>query len=318
MRKSVQKLSVLLLALLLVIGLIPTSVMAANNPGVFYQTHVENIGWENDAGIGSRGNGQESGTYGKNLRLEGIKVIIDTQGYDLGVSYQTHIQNIGWEADAGIGWQSNGNVSGTRGKSLRLEEIQIKLIGSDADKFDIYYQVHAQNVGWMGWAKNGESAGTAGFGYRLEAIRIKIVPAGSAAPGSTENSFIKNVAIQQTNIPLEKAGYASIYEVFEEMTGQWTDGNGQYIYFSNRSHEAPIQYRGPIITPAGDRVKASGQYSIDESDTTKIKIIVKLSSGGASMLDSLKYIDVGIKGDNKIYIENKPWTYVSDEPLVSF
>jgi len=58
--------------------------------------------------------------------------------------------------------------------------------------FDVYYQVHAQNVGWMGWAKNGDSSGTAGFGYRLEGIRIQIVPKGSSAPGPTNNTFITN------------------------------------------------------------------------------------------------------------------------------
>ena len=43
--------------------------------------------------------------------------------------------------------------SGTSGKAKRLEAIQIKLSGKVADKYDIYYCVHAQNVGWLGWAK---------------------------------------------------------------------------------------------------------------------------------------------------------------------
>lgn len=102
---------------------------------------------------------------------------MDTQGYDLGINYQTHIQNIGWEADTERGWKSNGSMSGTEGLSYRLEAIQIKLTGIDAEKFDIYYRVHAQNVGWMGWAKNGDSAGAAGYGYRLEGIEIQIVAA---------------------------------------------------------------------------------------------------------------------------------------------
>ncbi|MBC3901116.1 hypothetical protein GH811_15980 [Acetobacterium malicum] len=147
-------------------------------------------------------------------------------------SYQTHVQNIGWQGFKtngdisgtmgqslrlegieiringsenlkveykthvqNIGWQdfkSNGEMSGTNGESLRLEAIQIKLTGSDADKYDIYYCVHAQNVGWMGWAKNGESAGTEGFGYRLEGIRILIVPRGTVVPGSTDLPFLRN------------------------------------------------------------------------------------------------------------------------------
>ena len=92
--------------------------------------------------------------------------------YDVGVQYKTHIQNKGWEKN----WVENGDTSGTSGESLRLEAIEIELTGADADLFDVYYQVHAQNVGWMNLAKNGERAGTAGFGRRLEGIRIQVVP----------------------------------------------------------------------------------------------------------------------------------------------
>jgi len=186
MKSSLKRGFGLLFALLLIVGLVPASVSAAaTGPGVSYQTHIENIGWEVDAGIGLRTNGEASGTSGKSLRLEGIKINLDTQGYDLGVSYQTHIQNIGWEADAGRGWKSDGAMSGTQGESKRLEAIQIKLTGTDAEQFDIYYQVHAQNIGWMGWAKNGESAGTAGYSYRLEAIKIVLVPKGQGAPSAS-------------------------------------------------------------------------------------------------------------------------------------
>lgn len=95
------------------------------------------------------------------------------------VLYQTHIQNIGWEST----WRSNGQLSGTTGRSLRLEAIRIKLDGDIANQYDIYYRVHAENFGWLGWAKNGEAAGTAGYSYRLEAIQIRTVPKGAAAPG---------------------------------------------------------------------------------------------------------------------------------------
>ena len=92
--KRIQKLSVLLLALVLIVGLIPASVSASANPSVSYRTHVQNEGWQD-----WKKDGTMSGTSGKGLRLEGIEVKLDTQGYDLGINYQTHIQNIGWEAD---------------------------------------------------------------------------------------------------------------------------------------------------------------------------------------------------------------------------
>ena len=199
MKNCLKKGFILAFALLLGVGLVPAGVSAATkSSGVSYQTQIENIGWEGDAGMGIKSNGDTSGTSGRSLRLEGIKINLDSQGYDLGISYQTHIQNIGWEADAGRGWKSNGEMSGTQGESKRLEAIQIKLTGADADKFDIYYQVHAQNYGWLDWAKNGESAGTAGLSLRLEAIRIVIQPKGSVAPGSTESPYINADAFLST------------------------------------------------------------------------------------------------------------------------
>lgn len=156
------------------------------NIGITYQTQIQNIGWQEPMS-----NGIMSGTSGKGLRLEGIKINLDKQGYDIGVSYQTHIENIGWEANTDRGWKSNGVMSGTEGLGYRLEAIQIKLTGADADQFDIYYQVHAQNFGWLDWAKNGESSGTAGFGNRLEAINVVVVPKNVAAPGTTEKPFVQ-------------------------------------------------------------------------------------------------------------------------------
>ena len=97
------------------------------------------------------------------------------------------MQTYGWQD-----WVSDGSPSGTTGESKRLEAIQIKLTGTLADNFDVYYRVHSQTYGWLGWAKNGESAGTEGLYKRLEAIQIMIVLKGQDAPGSTLNSFIKN------------------------------------------------------------------------------------------------------------------------------
>jgi uncharacterized protein YjdB len=80
----------------------------------------------------------------------------------------------------------NGALSGTTGESLRLEAIKIELTGADADLFDVNYQVHVQNVGWMDWAQNGEIAGTEGLGYRMEGIRIQVKLKGSEVSGNVE------------------------------------------------------------------------------------------------------------------------------------
>lgn len=74
-----------------------------------------------------------------------------------------------------------------------MEAIRVTLTGADAEQFDIYYRVHAQNVGWMGWAKNGDNSGTAGFGYRLEAVEIKILDKGEDPPGDTARPFVQKL-----------------------------------------------------------------------------------------------------------------------------
>ncbi|MBR3159134.1 MAG: S8 family serine peptidase [Atopobiaceae bacterium] len=150
--------------------------------GLKYQTHVQQIGWQ-----GWRSNGATSGTTGRSLRLEGIRIKLDSLPFSGNIQYRTHVQTYGWETS----WKSGGATSGTTGQSKRLEAIKIRLTKDMAKHYDVWYRVHAQNFGWMGWAKNGASAGSQGFSYRLEGIQIKIVPKGSAAPGSTASAFRK-------------------------------------------------------------------------------------------------------------------------------
>ena len=149
---------------------------------IAYRTHIENIGWEDCFAE----NGDLSGTEGMSLRLESIQIKTESD-YDLELAYRTHIENQGWEEDT----VNSGSQSGTEGLGLRLEAIELSLAGSDADYFDIYYQVHVQNIGWLDWAKNGQAAGSAGFGYRLEGVHIILLPKGSETPGPTEKHFIE-------------------------------------------------------------------------------------------------------------------------------
>ena len=164
----------------------------AENYDIYYRVHAQEFGW-----LGWAKNGESAGTAGYSYRLEAIEVkLVEKGGKAPGstqdayrqryVSYQTHVQDIGWQ-----GWKANGQMAGTSGQSKRLEAIRIKLTGEMAKQYDIYYRVHSQEFGWLGWAKNGESAGTEGYSYRLEAIQIQLVKKGSSAPGSTSNCFYK-------------------------------------------------------------------------------------------------------------------------------
>ncbi len=81
------------------------------------------------------------------------------------VSYQTHVQDIGWQSE-----KENGQTSGTTNQSKRLEAIDIKIDSQYTG--NIVYQTHVQDIGWQNQVENGEQSGTTGQSKRLEAIRI--------------------------------------------------------------------------------------------------------------------------------------------------
>ena len=84
------------------------------------------------------------------------------------VSYRTHVQRIGWQK-----FVSDGDMSGTSGRSFRLEAINIRLSDLPCSG-GIEYRTHVQRIGWQGWRRDGKMAGTSGKSYRLEAIEIRL------------------------------------------------------------------------------------------------------------------------------------------------
>lgn len=142
--------------------------------------HVQNVG---NVSIATNG-AKTLGTTGRGLRLEGFKLACPTAGVD--VAYRTHVQNIGWQD-----WVGEGSLSGTQGRALRLEALQIKLTGAAAGSYDVYYRTHVQDIGWTGWARNGQQCGSAGYSYRMEAVQVMVIPKDGAAPGLCEGAFYR-------------------------------------------------------------------------------------------------------------------------------
>lgn len=136
-----------------------------NNMYVKYSTHIQDVGWENDF---SKVNGQTSGTTGKSLRIEAIKIDLVNATENVGITYQVFVQGKNWQD-----WVQDGEVAGTTGECLRIEGIKIKLTGTD--KYSVEYRVHVQDVGWMNWQKDGEVAGYLNKELKIEAIEVKII-----------------------------------------------------------------------------------------------------------------------------------------------
>ncbi|UZW13180.1 N-acetylmuramoyl-L-alanine amidase [Clostridium pasteurianum] len=128
---------------------------------VFYQTHVQNVGWQE-----SKKDWEVAGTTGKSLRLEAL-TIHDNSPYTL--KFEGHVENLGWTSQ-----RFEGEVEGTVGQSKRLEAIKITLEGAPSN-VHIEYQAHVQSIGWQPVVRDGAVAGTTGKSLRLEAIRIRIV-----------------------------------------------------------------------------------------------------------------------------------------------
>lgn len=236
-----------------------------NQASIKYQTHVQNQGWQAE-----KKNGELAGTSGKSLRLEAIKISLDSDipGY---VEYITHIQNIGWENT----YRKSGEISGTSGKALRLEAIKIRLVGEIADKYDIYYRVHAQYNGWLGWVKNGNPAGTAGLSRRLEAIEIRLVE-----KGSTEivegNGFVSKGMTFSYQANVEKKGWLSAVDDSKTAgtTGQSLKMKAMRINLSVPGETGTIEY----ITKAQEgtwesNYKTSGQTAGNPNSTYGIEAI---------------------------------------------
>lgn len=91
-----------------------------------------------------------------------------------GVTYDAHVQNIGWQP-----WTNEGMQAGTTGQGLQMEALKIQLTNPIAG-MRIKYQAHVENIGWQDWVYDGAQAGTTGQNLRMEAIKMQLegAPAG--------------------------------------------------------------------------------------------------------------------------------------------
>ena len=121
-----------------------------------YQTHVQNIGWQDE-----RENFELAGTEGKGLRIEALR--IDAH---IPIQYRVHMQDKGWSE-----YVPNNCIAGTIGESRRIEAIEI-ISSSRAIKG----QGHVENIGWQEPVEGTHIIiGTEGKALRLEAIKLEFV-----------------------------------------------------------------------------------------------------------------------------------------------
>ena len=152
---------------------------------VNFSAHVQRrIGTDDEADIAATvtDDGLISlGTHGQSRRVEMITLNgLDPDSVEMTAHVQRRVDHPEDVADLTQVVNEDGSISlGTEHQSRRLEAFSMNLKGDLADQYDVYYRVHAQNVGWLGWAKNGELAGTSHKSLRLEEIEIVFVEKGT-------------------------------------------------------------------------------------------------------------------------------------------
>ena len=172
---------------------------------IMYQSHVQNIGWQNKVYDGTT-----AGTVGRNLNLEALKLKVTEAGranLTGSITCEAHVQDIGWQSSVSD-WQQ----AGTTGKNKKIEAVKINLTEQLAATYDVYYRVHSANYGWLGWAKNGEEAGTKGLNLGAQAIEVKLYEKGSSeAPAQTEKSCVstENLGLVLYKTHVQNIGWQS-------------------------------------------------------------------------------------------------------------
>lgn len=156
---------------------------------IYYAVHVQNYGW-----LGWAKNGETAGSQGYGLRAEAIAIKLVPKGEaapaqlskistaeltadylkkNYTISYRSHVQDIGWQS-----WTSSRQTSGTTGRSLRMEALQIKLSDTASGDSSILYRAYVQDKGtesnWTDSSKSDTYSGTTGQGKRIEAVQIKL------------------------------------------------------------------------------------------------------------------------------------------------
>ena len=146
----------------------------AEHYDVYYRVHAQSFGWLDWAK-----NDGMAGTAGYAYRLEAIEIRLVKKGEAAPgetknaykhpmVSYNTHVQRVGWQ-----GYVRDGLTAGTSGQGLRLEGIHIKLENQEYEG-SIKYSTHVQRIGWQDYVYDNAMSGTSGQGLRLEAIKIDL------------------------------------------------------------------------------------------------------------------------------------------------
>ena len=253
-----------------------------------YEAHVSNIGW-----MSSKRDGSTAGTTGQSKSVEDLKVSILNPVEDGSVQINANVSGVGWQ-----GWDTpSASEGGTTGQGRAVEAVRLRLTGSLAKDYDVYYRVHASNIGWMAWAKDGEEAGTTGMSCSLEAVQIKLIKKGTSHP---DTSGYPHLEIPTVTYSAQVKGAWQNYVPAGEVSG--TTGQGIPITgFSAKTTSSVaggIAYQLHLSNVGWTSGKTNGEQLSSTAESNSVEAI-KISLSG----DLATYFDVWYR----VHVDNVGW-----------
>ncbi|UYO61256.1 hypothetical protein LNN31_10705 [Acetobacterium wieringae] len=244
-----------------------------------YRGHIQNIGDIETWTIGPN----QFGTMGQGLRIEGfmIKLTGDVPA-DMHVKYTVHVQNEGWlyPVNDDSTWPTDGAFAGTRGKSLRLEAIHIKLVDENGDLYpgySIYYRGHVENEGDIDWVKNNGELGSTGKGQRLEALEIKIVkdvPETPEDPDTDLSAYLAAIATYQDQTDLYTTDSWNAYQTV--LNDNVMDSTNSQTEVDTATQLIVDAQKKLVLKPTGGGSGGGGGWTPPSAPTPTIKKEVDL------------------------------------------
>ena len=255
-----------------------------------YRAHVSNVGWQ-----GAVSDGATAGTTGRGLALEDLELSIDSSDYSDGSAVQVdaHVSGIGWQ-----GWDTpSASEGGTTGQGRAVEAVRLRLTGSLAKDYDVYYRVHASNIGWMAWAKDGEEAGTTGMSCSLEAVQIKLVKKGASHPDTTGYSHLEIPTVTYSS--QAKGAWQNSVSAGEVSgtTGKGISITG-FLAKTTSFVAGGINYQLHLSNVGWTSVKSNGDQLSSATESNAVEAI-KVSLSG----DLATYFDVWYR----VHVDNVGW-----------
>ena len=257
-------------------------------PSVTYQTYISG-GWQ--PAVADKAT---SGLAGQGKKAEGLRVSLKAGAQSLGnssVKYRTYLQTYGWQS-----WVSNGASSAKAGSGKRMEAIEISLTGDISSQYDIYYRSYVTGYGWLGWACNGATSGTTDYAKPIEAVQAVLVKKGGAAPGSTNNAYLKPEVTGPFEISFSPSGasnFGGLVSIEPDhdviLVASAKGGAGGYQY----------RYRAELIGGSIQTLKdysGSSSYTWRPNTPGRYKMYVDVKDSTGTVKTAMFQMSVGLSG----------------------